>query len=660
MSQIDNKIINNIKALAIDMITNAGSGHPGIVLSAAPLIYTVFSKHLRVMPSDLKWPARDRFIMSAGHGSALLYSTLFMSGLTKDLEGLKNFRKINSPFSGHPEYNPDLGIEMTTGPLGQGLATAVGIAMSSKYLKDEFMIPSDKGKPEPLFDFYTYVLVSDGDLMEGVSYEATSLAGTLGLNNLIVLYDNNHTTLDGPTSMSFTEDIEKRFIAMNWQVINLKTDDVESIDKAIIKAKESREPSLIMVNTIIGKDTNHAGKNISHGTVLTKPEVTALKAKLGIRDIPFAVSGEAVTEMTNNLVKRVTPIYNKYQQNIELIKDIPELETAVNKYLQGITTMDVNSLMYDFDPNVLEPLRVTNEKIMNILSNNHPHFFSLSADLFSSTRTYLSEKGNYTKDNYQGKNIWCGVREHAMGAIMNGMALCNLYPVGSTFLAFSDYLRPSIRLAASMKLPLTYVFTHDSFMLGGDGSTHIPVEQLSSLRSIPYLSVFRPADAKELTGCWNYILNHQTNPSALVIARHELPVIPTTSKENINYGAYLIRQESHRLSGILIASGSEVTLALTIANELAKTGIDLRVISMPSLELYQKQSDEYRNKLLPVGYKTIAIEAASNHSWYPYVYSDKYIISVNDFSLSGTPEELAKHHGFDMHCLMNTIVNLLK
>lgn len=624
----DIKIINSIKGLSVDMINKAESGHPGVALGAAPIIYTLYSRHLNIDLEDDKWINRDRFVLSGGHASALLYSMLFYVGYLS-LEDLKNFRRINSKTPGHPEIETR-GVDISTGPLGQGIANGVGMAIAGKYYENT--LSKD-------IDYYTYVMCGDGDLMEGTSYEATSLAGTLSLNKLILLYDSNNVSLDGNTNLTFNEDIRKRFESINWNYIKvLNGNDINEIDRAISIAKNSDKPTIIEIKTIIGEGSMYEGTNKVHGTPLTDEDIANLKVKLNLSQVPFDVDMNLVYEFRNHIKNRCKQkkLINKEEENV-----------------------DVYSLTNNFYKKIDEPLRVTNGKIMNLLSNELKYFIGGSADVSLSTKTLLLEKGIFSKDNYGGRNIYYGVREHAMGAISNGIASCGIRTFNSTFLSFSDYLKPAIRMSALMNLPVTYIFTHDSITIGSDGATHQPIEQLSMLRNIPNLIVFRPADANEILGSWNEILTHNY-PSALVLSRNSSPLLEGSDAKKVNRGAYIVRNEKNRLSAIIIATGTEVSMALNIANDLEKYGINIRVVSMPSMELFEENEEDYKETIIPTGYKTIVIEYASSSGWYRYVRGEKYLININNFGKSGTKEEILEYYELDYESVKKYIIDLLK
>ena len=626
---MDNKIVNNIKSLGIDMINKAGSGHPGIVLSAANIIYTLYAKHMNVNIDDPLWENRDRFVLSAGHGSALLYATLYMAGFLS-LDDLKQFRHIDSKTPGHPEYGVTNGVDMSTGPLGQGIASAVGMAIAGKKLNKTYK----SLKEQSLFDYNVYVLCGDGDLMEGISYEATSLAGSLKLNNLIVLYDSNDISLDGKTKGVFDDNIIDRFKALNWNTILVKDNTVSNIDKAIKKAKKSDRPTLIQIKTILGDGSIDENTNKVHGSPLDKDDIAKLKLKLKINPEEFYVDLSMKEYFSKQISERSLKKYNLFKQ---LSKDL-----NYNKEEHKIDLSDLN-----FDSNLKESLRVTNGKIMKEIEKQLPNFIGGSADLASSTKTIINNNINF------------GVREHAMGAILNGLALSNFYAFGSTFLVFSDYLKPSMRLSCLMNLPVTYIFTHDSINIGQDGPTHQPIEQLISLRSIPNMFVFRPADAKEIVGSWEYIINNK-KPSCLVLSRNEVSLNKLTNAKSVMYGGYIVRKENN-LYATIISTGSEVELSIKIADYLYENyKLDIRVVSMPNRELFLSQSKEYQESIIPKGYRNIVIEAGSKYGWEGFVYSDKYLITLDRFGCSGTSDEVLNEMDFSYDKILQKIIKLLK
>lgn len=650
---MDDKIINGIKSLSLDMINEAQSGHPGICLGAAPIIYTLFSNHLIFNPKDGYWMGRDRFILSAGHGSALLYSTLFFAGYPIDLKDLKNFRKLTSLCQGHPELNQKIGVESTTGILGQGLANAVGIAIAEEYLSHNIN--------KDIFNHYTYVLVSDGDLMEGISYEAFSLAGSLKLNKLIVLYDSNRISVDGSTQYIFDEDVLKRAESCGWHTeLVTNGEDITSIDKAIINAKNIKDkPTIIKINTTIGKGSTNQNTSLVHGKPLSEEDINSLKIKLGVNKVPFYVSKESALNFREKIESRNNSKYNEWKKKYNsLMKE----ESVVQKTLKYMENNDyhinLKKIKINIEEKYTEELRSANGKIINLLSNMCPTLISGSADLFESTKTYITNGKNFIPNEY-GRNIKFGVRESLMAGVLNGLALSNLRPVGSTFLTFSDHMKPSLRLSSIMNLPITYVFTHDNVNIGEDGATHQPVEQLSSLRNIPNMIVFRPCDIKEIVGCWDYIMNN-SKPISLIISKEKFSPLENTSIENVYLGAYIIKKERNRLSGIIMASGSEVHKAIEIAEYLERKAIYVRVISVPSIELFNNQSFEYKKELLPDGVKTIVIEASNDTSWNKYVYSDKYVLNIRTFGRSANKKEIDEYFEFDIKSLIEKVEKLLK
>ncbi len=627
---MDNRIINNIKSLGIDMINQAGSGHPGIVLGASPIIYTLYANHLKINSNQPSWLNRDRFVLSAGHGSAMLYSTLYLAGYNITIEDLKAFRQIDSITPGHPEYGITPGVDMSTGPLGQGIASAVGLAIGEKILEANFT--------KELFNYHVYVLCGDGDLMEGISYEAASLAGNLKLDNLIVLYDSNNISLDGKTAMAFSENVCLRFEAMGWHT-ELVECKVESINNAIKRAKNSNKPSLIEVKTIIGKDSLNENSHVVHGKNLTFEDIRQLKEKLDIPNQPFYVDEEAKALFNNNINQRND--YDEWFKTYEENKD--KIDSFINNKVY---------LKKEFTEDYFKATRVTSGELLNDLAKEINNLISGSADLSSSTKTYLTNMKDISALDFSGKNIWFGVREHAMGAILNGLALSNIRPFGSTFLVFADYLKPAIRLAALMNLPVSYIFTHDSVNVGEDGPTHQPIEQIAMLRRIPNLNVYRPADAKEVVGCYNSIINAK-QPSALILGRNETKLVDGTDAALVLYGAYIVKKETDKLDAIVMATGSEVELAVNIANELTNYGI--RVVSVPSVEIFDNQSKQYQKTILP-DVPIIVIEASNDTEWYKYT---KNIIHIDRFGYSGNKKDVLTKLNFNYEQIKKQVLSFL-
>lgn len=652
----ENMAKNNIRMLALDMINNAGSGHPGIALSASPIMYTLFTHQMNVDLDRPDYCNRDRFILSAGHGSAGLYATLFATYNTFSIEDLKNFRKLNSPCTGHPEYNLNYRIETTSGLLGQGIANAVGMAIAEKYLEATF-----NSKKNILFDYKIYCLCGDGDLMEGISYEATSLAGTLKLDNLILLYDANNVSLDGNISKTFTESVIERFEAMDWEVIEVKNgDNIKEINSAIDKAKKSKKPTLIGVNTVIGKYSKYEGTNKVHGGALEQEDLENIRNTLG-GFMPFSYDENNFELLRKYVRERNATNYSSWYLEYEKYKEThteeenEKLDSIVKNediILQLDKVVDVSKIFED------KTMRDINYQIMNVISTFIPNFIGGSADVVTSTKTYLKKRGDFSNTNYAGKNISFGVREHSMGAILNGIALTNLRAFGSTFLAFSDYMKPAIRMSAMMNLPITYIFTHDSFLIGSDGPTHQPIEQLGDLRSIPNLNVYRPADYKELIGTWNNILT-TAKPSAIILPRDHVDTLEHTSIKGVKYGAYIISEVKTKLDLILISSGEELNLAIKIKDELLKNFIEVRVVSMPNIKLFNEQETSYKEQVFPKGYKVMALEFSNDANYFRFVKSEEDIINVNKYLKSASKEELSKEYEYDLTSLVIRIKNNL-
>ena len=651
----DIKIINQIRALGIDMINEAGTGHPGITLGAAPILYSLYAKHIRINPMNPNYYNRDRFIMSAGHGSALLYATLYMAGFDLEIDDLKSFRKINSKTPGHPELGVTPGVDMTTGPLGQGIATAVGFAMAEAKLREKYNKHSKN-----LIDFNTYVLCSDGDLMEGVSYEALSLAGLNKLNKLIILYDSNDITLDGSKDLSFKEDIQMRFEAIGFNYIKvLDGEDYNAISKAIEDAKKSTDkPTIIEVNTTIGKYSAYEGTNKIHGAKLSEEDTTNIKEKLKVRDITFNVSSDTIEDFQYLINERCQNVEEKFNKKVE---NLPEDIKSELQFLMGNDkAIPFKELQYNEPEDSIESPRNTSSKILNSIVKDNPYMLGGSADLFASNKTYIEDGGDYSSKNYLGTNIYFGVREHAMGSILNGLALCGFRVYGSTFLAFSTYLFPAIRMAAMLNLPIIYIFTHDSISLGEDGTTHMPIEQLTQLRAIPNVEVYRPADANEVIGTYKTVLKKSKGVSVICLSKTDLPILENAKANEIQNGAYILKNSNRKMDGIIISTGEEVHSALEVAKRLEIKGIDVRVVSMPCMEKYLAMNDDYKEKILPVGVRKIVIEAGISMPWNRIVFNDKYLITLDKFGLSGSREDVYKKFGFDVDSLEEKVENLLK
>lgn len=645
----DKKIIDNIRGLSIDIINEAKSGHPGIALGAAPIMYSLYANHLKFIPTNDKWINRDRFILSAGHGSSLLYSTLYMAGFPISLEDLQSFRKIDSITPGHPEYGVTPGVDMSTGPLGQGVATAVGMAIAESYLSNYF------GKN--IIDYYTYALCGDGCLMEGVSYEALSLAGNLGLNKLILLYDSNSVTLDGELSNSSNENTKMRFEAIGWNYILVNDgEDVSLINDAIAKAKASDKPTIIEIKTVIGKFSKLQGTSKVHGSPLDIEDIKNIKEQLNLRDIPLAVSSESVTEFQKMISDRNNGLYDKWEKEVE------KLDEQKKKELFGLINqepLDIKNIYYEIPEDGREANRVSSGKILNSIAQNYPFIMGGSADVASSTHAIIKGEKSFNKSNPGGRNIDFGVREHGMAGIANGLALSGLRPFVSTFFSFADYLKPSLRLSALMNLPVLYIFTHDSITVGEDGPTHQPVEQLVMLRSIPNVNVYRPFDANEVLGSYKSILENN-NPSCLVLSRNKVELNPNTKVNEVKKGAYILEEERGELDAVLVSSGEEMELAIKVHQMLTERGIGIRLVSMPSMTIFEKQTQKYQESVIPKNVAVFVIELSSSYSWYKYTNDESHLFTVNSFGVSGNKESILQKYGFDSEKIANSIEKLLK
>ncbi|MEH7089808.1 transketolase [Priestia megaterium] len=661
-TNIDTLAVNTIRTLSIDAVNAANSGHPGLPMGAAPMTYALWANHLQHNPANSSWFNRDRFILSAGHGSSLLYSMLHLSGYNVSIEDLKSFRKLNSKTPGHPEFGHTDGVEATTGPLGQGIANAVGMAMAEAHLAAKFNQPNF-----PVIDHYTYTLVGDGDLMEGISYEAMSMAGHMKLGKLIALYDSNDISLDGELNLSFSENIQKRAESANWQYLRVEDgNDVGEVTNAIEKAKQNTEqPTLIEVRTIIGYGSPKvAGTNKAHGNPLGEEEAKATKQAYGWEAeenfyVPEEVKAhfEKLEEKGMKAEAEWNKLFASYQKEYAMLAD--ELERAITSE----ALIEVNDIL-TFSSEKAMSTRVASGEAINYFTKSVPSIFGGSADLSHSTMTDIKEEGPYAPGYFGNRNIYFGVREHAMGAAGNGMALHGgVKPFVSTFFVFNDYLRPAIRLAALQKLPVTYVFTHDSIAVGEDGPTHEPVEHLASLRAIPGLTVIRPSDANETASAWAYALQQVEGPVALVLSRQNLPVFEET-KQNINdlaKGAYVLTETDDKPELIFIATGSEVALAVSAKAQLEREGTSVRVVAMPSWELFGKQSKEYQERILPESVsKRISLEMGISLGWERFVGQKGKVLAIDTFGASGTGADVMKLFGFTEENVVAQAKELLK
>lgn len=657
MNKQDQLAIDTIRALSIDAIEEANSGHPGLPMGAAPMAYTLWTRHLNFNPKSKDYFNRDRFVLSAGHGSALLYSLLHVSG-GLELEELKQFRQWDSKTPGHPEFRHTDGVEVTTGPLGQGFAMSVGMAMAEHHLAGKLNQPDND-----IINHYTYVLASDGDLMEGISHEAASLAGHTGLNKLVVLYDSNDISLDGKLDKAFSEDIKMRFESYGWEHILVEEgNDIEAIDAAIAKAKSSEKPSIIEVKTIIGYGApTKSNSNASHGAPLGEDERRATFEHYGLDPDKRFYVPERVYEIFNEtMIARANDneqIWNdKLAQYKNAYKELgEELELAISgKLPQGY---EKTLPKYELDHS--GATRADSGEIIQVLSQYVPSFFGGSSDLASSNKSNVKEATDYDKSHPEGKNVWFGVREFAMGAAINGMAAHGgLHPYGATFFVFSDYLKPAIRLSAIMGVNATFVFTHDSIAVGEDGPTHEPVEQLAGLRAIPNLNVIRPADGNETRVAWKVALESDQTPTALVLTRQNLKTLDVPEaklEEGVRKGAYIV-YESDNFEYLLLASGSEVNLALDAAKALEKEGKGARVVSMPNWHAFEQQTDAYKEEILPPSItKRVGIEMAASLGWHKYVGLNGKVISVDTFGASAPGDLVVEKYGFNVDNVLKEI-----
>lgn len=655
---IEEMSVNAIRVLSADAIQKANSGHPGLPLGTAPVAYELFAKHMNYNPHNPDWVNRDRFVLSGGHGSMLLYSLFHLFGIGNlSLEEVKNFRQFGSLTPGHPEYGHTVGVEATTGPLGQGMAMAVGMAMAEAHLSSVF-----NKEGFPVVDHYTYVLGGDGCMMEGISSECFSLAGTLGLSKLIVFYDSNNISIEGSTDIAFTEDVVTRFKAFGFQTIEVEDgNDLEAIGKAIEEAKADKtRPSLIKVNTLIGYGCPaKQGKASAHGEPLGVDNVAALKENInwpckGDFEVPKEVY-DHYKELADNMAKAEDKWNELFAAYVE---KYPEMKELWDNYFDGYDMYDLfNSDEYWAKGDKPEATRSTSGTILNMIKKAMPNLIGGSADLAPSNKTNMKDAGDFSKDNYAGTNLHFGVREQAMAAIGNGLALHGgLKAFVATFFVFSDYVKPMARLSALMKLPLTYVFTHDSIGVGEDGPTHEPIEQLAAFRSLPDFTVFRPCDRTETAAAWMYAVENECGPTGLVLTRQNLPQMEGSSKDALKGGYVIAESEKAVPDAIIIASGSEVSLAVNAKEELKKSGIDVRVVSMPSMELFDKQSAEYKESVLPNAVrKRVAVEALSDFGWYKYVGLDGKVIAMEGFGASGPAATLFEHFGFTVDNVVKTV-----
>ena len=653
--------VNAIKVLGVDAINKAKSGHPGVVMGAAPMAYSLFAKHLRVNPKKTDWINRDRFVLSAGHGSMLLYSLLHLSGFEDvSLEEVKNFRQWGSKTPGHPEFGHTKGVDATTGPLGQGISTAVGMALAERYLAAKY-----NKEGYELFNHYTYVICGDGDIMEGVASEAASFAAVQKLNKLVVLYDSNDICLDGETRDAFSENVRNRYEAYGWNTILVEDGaDVEAVNVAIEKAKQSDKPTLIEVKTIIGAGSpNKQGTNGVHGAPLGEEETALFRKEIGWNYEPFEIPEEVYADFKVNVADRGETANNEWEKLYNEYKEkFPELAAELEEVLSREDIKHLSKESFSFkNVGEAQATRNSSQDAINSIAKVLPTFFGGSADLSHSNMTFIKGEGLQDDAHRTERNIQFGVREFAMATVLNGMMLHGGVRVfGGTFFVFSDYLKAALRLSALQNLPVTYVFTHDSIAVGEDGPTHEPIEHLASLRTIPNTYVFRPADATETQAAWYLAQNVNDKPTSIVLTRQNLPVLENSSFEKVAKGAYVVYETSSDFDTILIATGSEVALAISVAQELEREGMKVRVVSMPSIELFEEQTSEYKEALLPRSIRRrVSLEMGNTALWYKYVGLDGLAIGIDKFGASAPANKVIEEYGFCVEKVVARIKNEL-
>ncbi|WP_370014572.1 transketolase [Peribacillus sp. B2I2] len=666
LDKLDALSINTIRTLSIDAIEKANSGHPGMPMGAAPMAYKLWTEYMNHNPKNPDWFNRDRFVLSAGHGSMLLYSLLHLSGYGLSIDDLKSFRQWGSKTPGHPEFGHTAGVDATTGPLGQGIAMAVGMAMAERHLAESYNRDSYN-----VVDHYTYSICGDGDLMEGVSAEAASLAGHLQLGRLVVLYDSNDISLDGDLSQSFSESVANRFKSYGWQYIRVEDgNDLQEIAKALEEAKtDEARPTLIEVKTVIGYGSpNRSGKSAVHGAPLGADELKLTKeAYKWTFEADFHVPEEVYSHFNESVVDAGAQKEEAWNELFKNYKEAhPELAEQLELAIKGELPADWDQDIPVYEEGKTLASRASSGEVLNAIAKRVPSFIGGSADLAGSNNTAIKGETDLLPGNYSGRNIWFGVREFAMGAALNGMTLHGgLKVYGGTFFVFSDYLRPAIRMAALMGLPVTYVFTHDSIAVGEDGPTHEPIEQLASLRAMPNLGVIRPADGNETAAAWKVAMESTNKPTALVLTRQGLPTIKDTSEtayEGVSKGAYIISASKKEVAdALLLATGSEVNLAVEAQKALANEGIDVSVISMPSWDRFETQSKEYKQSVInPAVKKRLAIEVASPFGWDRYAGDEGEILAINHFGASAPGGKIMQEFGFTVENVVARVKEMLK
>ena len=657
---ISNLSIATIRSLGIDTINKANSGHPGMVLGSAPALYTLFNKELNIYNKEAEWINRDRFVLASGHASALLYSMLHLTGFDVTIDDLKNFRQLNSHTPGHPEIEMTHGVDASSGPLGQGIPMAAGMAMAEKFLASQY-----NKENFDIIDHYTYVLCGDGDMQEGVTYEAASLAGHLSLGKLIVLYDANKVTLDGPLSMSFSENVKKRYEACNWQVLEVKDgNDINEIHKAIKKGKKEQfKPTLIIVNTVIGFGSANQGTNKVHGAPLGKEDGKKAKLSYGFDHDEFYVPEEVYEDFKKKTIKRGKSKFNKWNKLFNEYKEqYPTEAKQLEDAIAGKYSLNIDELLKNYPVGHNDATRNTSLEVIQEVAKQNPTFLSGTADLASSTKTKIKDEDDFSVENYNGRNLVFGIREFAMVAIMNGMTLHKGVKVSSGgFLVFSDYFKAAVRMACLMKLPIILPLSHDSIAVGEDGPTHQPIEQFAMLRSIPNMHVIRPGDAVEMAAAWKLAIESTENPTALILTRQNVETMENSSVEGVSKGAYVIGKEENHLDAIIIASGSEVNLAMKAKKVLLEKGIDVRVVSMPCQEIFDQQDEQYKEAVLPNAMrKRLSVEMASSFGWHKYVGLDGITMSIDEFGKSAPAQDVIQSYGFTVDGVVENIEKLLK
>lgn len=657
---ISNLSIATIRSLGIDTINKANSGHPGMVLGSAPALYTLFNKELNIYNKEAEWINRDRFVLASGHASALLYSMLHLTGFDVTIDDLKNFRQLNSRTPGHPEIEMTHGVDASSGPLGQGIPMAAGMAMAEKFLASQY-----NKENFDIIDHYTYVLCGDGDMQEGVTYEAASLAGHLSLGKLIVLYDANKVTLDGPLSMSFSENVKKRYEACNWQVLEVKDgNDINEIHKAIKKGKKEQfKPTLIIVNTVIGFGSANQGTNKVHGAPLGKEDGKNAKLSYGFDHDEFYVPEEVYEDFKKKTIKRGKSKFNKWNKLFNEYKEqYPTEAKQLEDAIAGKYSLNIDDLLKNYPVGHNDATRNTSLEVIQEVAKQNPTFLSGTADLASSTKTKIKDEDDFSVENYNGRNLVFGIREFAMVAIMNGMTLHKGVKVSAGgFLVFSDYFKAAVRMACLMKLPIILPLSHDSIAVGEDGPTHQPIEQFAMLRSIPNMHVIRPGDAVEMAAAWKLAIESTENPTALILTRQNVETMENSSVEGVSKGAYVIGKEENHLDAIIIASGSEVNLAMKAKKVLFEKGIDVRVVSMPCQEFFDQQDEQYKEAVLPNAMrKRLSVEMASSFGWHKYVGLDGITMSIDEFGKSAPAQDVIQSYGFTVDGVVENIEKLLK